>query len=129
MDLPNLTHLAQYEFHLTTTHHIRSKPYQISFALRDSVRDEIKKTIMLDTIEPFETPYSNSIVVVKISDCYKRIYIDFRKLNNMSVSDAKPMSEPQETFDMIGQSKYFTIVELCKWHWPIPMRDEDKDLT
>ena len=114
---------------MTTTDPIRNKPYQIPFALRDSVREEIKKMIEMDIIEPSESPYASSVVVAKKADGSKRICIDFRKLNKVSVFDAEPMPDPEEIFAKIGQSKYFTKVDLCKGYWQIPIRDEDKDLT
>ena len=126
---PNLTHLAQHEIHLTTSDPIRNKPYQIPFALRNSVREEVKKMIEMDIIEPSESPYASSIVVAKKSDGSNRICTDFRKLNKVTVFDAEPMPDPEEIFAKIGQSKFFTKVDLCKGYWQIPMRDEDKDLT
>ena len=120
-DLPNLTHLAQHEIHLTTSDPIRNKPYQIPFALRESVRDEIKKMIEMEIIEPSESPYASSIVVAKKADGSKRICIDFRKLNKVTVFDAEPMPDPEEIFAKIGQSKYFTKVDLCKGYWQIPL--------
>lgn len=128
-DIPNRTNLAQHEIHLTTTDPIRNKPYQIPFALRDAVRDEIKKMIEMGIIESSESPYASSIVVAKKSDGSKRICIDFRKLNKVTVFDAEPMPDPEEIFAKIGKSKFFTKVDLCKGYWQIPMRDEDKDLT
>lgn len=128
-DIPNRTNLAQHEIHLTTTDPIRNKPYQIPFALRDAVRDDIKKMIEMGIIESSESPYASSIVVAKKSDGSKRICIDFRKLNKVTVFDAEPMPDPEEIFAKIGKSKFFTKVDLCKGYWQIPMRDEDKDLT
>jgi len=39
------------------------------------------------------------------------------------------MPDPEEIFAKIGQSKFFTKVDLCKGYWQIPMPDQDKDLT
>ena len=46
--------------------------------------------------------------------------IDFRKLNKVTVFDAEPMPDPEEIFAKIGQSKYFSKVDLCKGYWQIP---------
>ena len=96
-DLPNLTHLAQHEIHLTTSDPIRNKSYQIPFALRESVRDEIKKMIEKEIIEPSKSPYASSIVVAKKADGSKKICIDFRKRNKVTVFDAEPMPDPDRT--------------------------------
>ena len=71
-DLPNLTHLAQHGIHLTTADPIRNKPYQIPFALSESVNNEIKKMIKMDIIKPSESSYGSFIVVAKKADGSKR---------------------------------------------------------
>ena len=76
--------MAQHEIHLTTSDPNRNKPYQISFALRESVRDEIIKLTEMGIIEPSESPYASSIVVAKKADGSKIICIDFRKLNKVT---------------------------------------------
>ncbi|KAK3102478.1 hypothetical protein FSP39_011646 [Pinctada imbricata] len=128
-DLPGRTSVAQHEIHLTTDDPITNRPYQVPFALRDSVRNEIKQMLKMDIIEPSESPYASSIVVAKKPDGSLRICVDFRKLNTITVFDAEPMPDPDEIFSKISKSQYFTKIDLCKGYWQIAMNPEHKDLT
>ena len=121
--------MIQHEVQLTTNEPIRNRPYQIPYAIREAVRDEIQKMIDMDIIEPSESPYASSVVVAKKSDGNNRICIDFRKLNKVTVFDAEPMPDPEEMMAKISQSRYFSKIDLCKGYWQIPMRPQDRDLT
>lgn len=128
-DVPGRTDVIQHEVQLTTNEPIRNRPYQIPYAIREAVRDEIQKMIDMDIIEPSESPYASSVVVAKKSDGSNRICIDFRKLNKVTVFDAEPMPDPEEMMAKISQSRYFSKIDLCKGYWQIPMRPQDRDLT
>lgn len=128
-DLPGRTDVVQHEINLTTEDPIRNKTYQVPYAMRDVVRNEIKQMLQMDIIEPSESSYASSIVIVKKPDGSNRLCLDFRNLNKVTVFDAEPMPDPEEIFAKIGQSCYFTKIDLCKGYWQIPMREQDKDLT
>lgn len=103
-DLPGRTDLIQHEVHLTTKEPIRNRPYQIPYAVRSAVRAEIQNMIDMDIIEPSESPYASSIVVAKKSDGSKRICVDFRNLNKVTIFDPEPMPDPDEIMTKISNS-------------------------
>lgn len=128
-DLPGRTDLIQYEVHLTTKEPIRNRPYQIPYAVRSAVRPEIQNIIDMDIIEPSESPYASSIVVAKKSDGSKRICVDFRNSNKVTIFDPEPMPDPDEIMTKISNcfSRFFSKLDLCKGYWQIPMKEQDKD--
>ncbi|XP_062616792.1 uncharacterized protein LOC134278492 [Saccostrea cucullata] len=128
-DLPGRTNVIQHEVHLTTKEPIRNRPYQIPYAVRSAVREEIQHMIDMDIIEPSESPYASSIVVAKKSDGSQRICVDFRNLNKVTIFDPEPMPDPDEIMTKISNSRFFSKLDLCKGYWQIPMREEDRDLT
>lgn len=67
-DTPGCTHLLQHDIKLTTEVAIRLKPYPISFSMRDTVIDKVRKMIDMDIIESSESPFSLPIVIVKKKD-------------------------------------------------------------
>jgi hypothetical protein len=128
-DLPGKTDVIHHEIHLTTDEPIRNRPYQIPYAVRGAVQEDIKAMIDMDVIEPSESPYASSIVVAKKADGSNRICVDFRKVNKVTVFDPEPMPDPNEIMVKIGNSKFFSKIDLCKGYWQIPMRSQDRDLT
>ena len=108
---------------------VRTKPYQIPFALRESVNQNIEEMLRLDVIEPSESSFCNPMVVVKKPDNSNRICLDFRKLNNITVFDGEPMSDTEEIFSCLAKSTYFTKIDLTKGYWQIPLEEESKEYT
>ncbi|XP_072033312.1 uncharacterized protein [Amphiura filiformis] len=72
-DKPGFTHLGSHDIKLTDSTPVRTKPYPIPYALRDSVKEEIKTMLELDVIEPSTSPYASPLVVVKKADELMRL--------------------------------------------------------
>ncbi|XP_062601794.1 uncharacterized protein LOC134263457 [Saccostrea cucullata] len=101
-DLPGRTNVIQHEVHLTTKEPIRNRPYQIPYAVRSAVREEIQHMIDMDIIEPSESPYASSIVVAKKSYGSQRICVDFRNLNKANEENSIEHTDifnTRETFE------------------------------
>ena len=106
-DLPGKTNLGQHEITLSTPDPIRSKPYPLPFALRETVNAEVEDMIKMRIIEPSNSPYASPIVLVKKKDGTNRFCIDFRKLNKVTVFDAEPLPSQDEIFAKLSQDNYF----------------------
>lgn len=52
----------------------------------------------LNVIEPSDSPYSSSEVLVKKKDDSYRFCVDFRDINSCSQFDAKPMPNADDIF-------------------------------
>lgn len=55
--------------------------------------------------------------------------IDYRKLNNVTVKDAYPLPRIDEMFDMLGHSKYYTVIDLKDGYHQIPIELSDRPKT
>jgi hypothetical protein len=63
-------------------------------------------------IQPSNSPYSSSIVLVPKPDGSKRVSIDYRKLNAITIADNFPMPRIQDNLDSLSGSKFFTTFDL-----------------
>ena len=97
-DAPGRTNLAYHEIKTTSTEPIRSKPYPLPYALRETVNREIDDMLRLGIIERSDSPYASPIVLVKKRDGSNRFCVDFRKLNKITVFDAEPIPSQEESF-------------------------------
>ena len=87
--------------------------------------------LKMGIIEPSNSPYTSSIVLVKKQDGAYRFFCDFRKLNSITVFDAEPERYPEELFVKMAGSKYFTKIDLSKGYWQVKMKSStsSKPLT
>jgi hypothetical protein len=58
-----------------------------------------------------------------------RLVIDYRKLNEITVGDAYPLPDVTEILDQLGQSKYFSCIDMVMGYHQIEMASEDRAKT
>jgi hypothetical protein len=126
---PGTTQLVEHNIKLTDDKPIRSKPYPLPYAKADTVRKELDAMMMMDVIEPSDSPYSSPIVLIKKSDSTHRFCVDMRKMNQITLFDCEPTPNPEAIFAQIADSKYYTKLDCCKGYWQIPMADDAKAFT
>ena len=101
--MPGLTNLGEHDIKLLSKEPIKSKPYPLPHALRGEVTKEVQEMIDLGVVEPSSSPYASPIVMVKKKDGSIRFCCDYRKLNQVTVTDAEPIPD-----------KYFTKIDLAR---------------
>ena len=80
-------------------------------------------------IEPANTDWASTVVLVPKTDGSLRFCIDYRRLNAMTVRDAYPIPRMDEFIDSLGDAVIFSTLEFNSDYWQIPMSDEDRDKT
>ena len=65
--------------------------------------------------------------MVRKKDGSLRFCMDYRELNRVTRKDTYPMPQVDDLLDQVGQSKYFTTLDLASGYWQIwvaPNSDE-----
>jgi len=57
------------------------------------------------------------------------LVIDYRKLNEKTVGDAYPLSDVTEILDQLGQSKYFSCIDMEMGYHQIDLAEENRAKT
>ena len=58
-----------------------------------------------------------------------RMVVDFRKLNKKTIGDAHPLPDITEILDQLGQSKYFTCLDMAMGYHQIELEHGDGPKT
>ena len=113
-DVPKQTQVIECDLHLTTDDPIRSKPYPVPQAVRDTMKKEINDLLSLGIIQRSTSSYASPVVMVRKKDGTVSFCIDFRKLNRVVIFDPEPMPNPEHLFVELAHDHYFTKIDLTK---------------
>lgn len=116
------------------TQPINSRPYRLPETQKEEVDRQVKKLIEEGVLEESQSPWNSPMLVVPkkldASGVQKwRLVIDYRKLNEKTIGDAYPLPDISEILDQLGNSKYFSCVDMIQGYHQIEMNPEDKDKT
>lgn len=89
------------------------------------LRDMVKRNIIVESYSPYAAP----IVVVRKKDGSIRLCIDYRRLNDETISDAFPLPRIEDSFDLLSGAKYFSTLDLGSGYHQIAMAPEDQEKT
>lgn len=128
-DVPKKTTAAECKLHLTSDEPVRSPPYKVPQAMKETIEKEVDTMLRMGIIEPADSPYGHPVVMVKKPDGSNRFCIDFRRLNHITVFNPEPIPDPKDLFATLSQSRFFSKLDMTKGYWQIPMRESDKDKT
>ena len=80
-------------------------------------------------IEPSESPWASSIVLVRKKDGSLRYCIDYRQLNDLTIKDSYPLLRTQDCLDELLGSVWFSTLDLQSGYWQIGVHLEDRPKT
>ena len=111
-----------------------AKPVKIPAKRRvwsESEAIEKEITTMLETgvIKKSISPWAAPVVIVDKPDGSKRICVDYRELNKVTVKDAYPAPHVEESLDPLCKAKFITNLDLLSGYWQIPLDKKDQYKT
>ena len=128
-DMPGETDVIQHRMKLTDDTPIRCKPYPLSYAMREELRNKVDSMLEMRVARPSTSPYALSIFMVKKKDGSNRVHVDFRKLNKITEVDPEPMTMAEDLFCQLSGKEYLSKIDLTKGHWQIPVAPEHVNKT
>ena len=103
------------------------RPYRRSPKERAAEAKCIKEMLDMEVIEPTSSPWGFPNVLIMKNDGRYRITTNFKKLNALTVKDAYPLPRIDDALDLLGGSKYFTVVDANCGFFQVLMDDSARD--
>ena len=128
-DLPGRTSLTECHIRMIDETPIRQRPYPVPISVRNTMTEEVRKMQRMGVIEDSSSDFCNPSLLVRKPDGSHRYCIDFRKVNSMTMFDSEPIPQQDQIIARLGQSKFFTKIDLSKGFWQIPIKKEDRHKT
>ncbi|MGL4388093.1 MAG: reverse transcriptase domain-containing protein, partial [Brevinema sp.] len=110
------------------------KSYRYPEVHKNEVRKQLQEMLDQKIIQPSQSPFSFPLWVVpkKVDNSGKpkwRIVVDYRKLNEKTISDAYPLPNIIDILDQLGRCNYFSTIDLASGFHQIPMDKSDISKT
>jgi len=96
---------------------IFTPPYRKSEAERNFLKEEITLMLKANIIRRSRSPWSSPVIVVPKKDGSYRICIDYRKLNQVTISEKWPLPNILDILNRLKNSVWFSVIDLKSGYW------------
>ena len=102
---------------------------RMPLAVRREVSKQLKNMQQAGVIQPSASPWSSPVVMVKKKDGTQHFCVDYRTLNAVTKSDTFPLPRIDDLLDQLGDSRYFSTLDLASGFWQIRLSDSAVEKT
>jgi hypothetical protein len=128
-ELPPLRSV-NFEISLEPGHEPPSRPtYRLSTEELDELKRTLDDLLAKGFISPSVSPYGAPILFVKKKDGSRRMVIDYRLLNKITVKNKYPLPRIDELLDQLTGARYFTKLDLMSGYHQMRVNAADTHKT
>jgi len=105
---------------------VNTRPYRLPESQKEEIDRQVKQLVEDGIVTPSESLWNSPLLIVSkragLDGKPKwRMVMDFRKLNENTVGDTHPLPDITEILDQLGQSKYFTCLDMAMGYHQIEL--------
>jgi hypothetical protein len=125
------TDAFQYKLTLKDPHMmpLKQRAYRVPQAKREEIDNHIDKLLEADIIAPSASPWSSPVVLVSKKTGGSRLAIDYRALNEVTISDAYPLPRIDDALEFLSGAKYLTTLDCYSGFHQVPLDPDSRPLT
>ena len=123
------TDLVQHNINTGTPLRITQPIMRLPFGKREIEKEEVNKMLTMGVIDPSSSLWSSPVILVKKKDGSTRFYVDYRKLNDVTVKDEYPLPLISDWLDAPTGSTCFSSMDSNSGFWQVSIDHLDKEKT
>lgn len=104
-------------------------PYRLSEDDLKEVQFQITNLLEKNYIKPSSSPYGAPVILVKKKDGTKRMCIDYRALNKMTIKNKFPLPLAEDLFDALKDATIYSKIDLESGFNQVLINKEDRHKT
>ncbi|GFU68055.1 retrovirus-related Pol polyprotein from transposon 297 [Trichonephila clavipes] len=123
------THILEHHINMGNSSPISVPPYRMSPVKKEILRKEIEDLLEKDIIEECESPYGAPVVLLPKPNNQFRLCIDYRKLNEVTVSDTYSLPRMDDFLQEAKHTAYIFTIDLKSGYHQVNVKPADRDKT
>ncbi|KAH0776525.1 hypothetical protein KY290_007936 [Solanum tuberosum] len=127
-DLPDIPHEREIDFGidlLLDTQPISIPPYRMAPTELKELKEQLQDLLDKGFIRPSISPYGAPVLFVSKKDGSRRMCIDYRQLNKVTIKNKYPFLRIDDLFDQLQGARYFSKNDLRSGYHQLRVRGDD----
>ncbi|CAM9473108.1 unnamed protein product [Heterosigma akashiwo] len=108
---------------------VYTKQYRLPPAQLEKAEEIVDEMLEQGVVEESSSEFNSPIAMVAKKDGSVRFCVDMRLLNAKTAPVKFPLPTPQECFDHLANSHYFSSMDMLWACWSVSLRDSDRRKT
>ena len=105
------------------------RPYRLSESQQEELNQELRDLISENRIVPSDSPFAAPVIFVKKKDGTKRLCVDYRQLNEITIKARYPLPVIDDLFDSLKGATVFSKLDLISGYHQVPIAPGDRPKT
>lgn len=131
-ELPGMPPKREVEFVIDLvpgTTPIAKRPYRMAATELAELKKQLTELEQKGYIRPSSSPWGAPVLFVGKKDGSKRLCVDYRALNGVTIKNKYPLPRIDDLFDQLKGAKYFSKIDLRSGYYQLRIRPEDVPKT
>src|SRR3954471_2586952 len=90
------------------------------------LKKQLKEQLEKGFIRPSSSSWAAPILFVMKKDASKRLVMDYRSLNEVTIKNMYPLPNINDLFDQLKGAKVFSMIDLRLGYFQMKIREQDR---
>lgn len=108
---------------------VNTRPYRYAPHQKTEMENQLAEMLRNGTIRPSTSPYASPVLLVRKKDGSWRFCVDYRHLNNITVTNKHPLPIVDELIDELAGAQWFSKLDFRAGYHQIRIAKGDKHKT
>jgi hypothetical protein len=110
---------------LHRTGSIAKRPYKMDIEELKELKKQLKEHLDKGFIQLSSSSWGAPVLFVEKKDSSKRLVVDYRSLNKVTVKNKYPLPNINDLFDQLKGAKVFSKIDLRSGYFQLKIREQD----